>query len=296
MHRFPSFLALALLAGVSSNALAQNFDTVTVKSVPLATGVYEITGSGGNIGLFVGKDAVFVIDDQFAPLSPKILAAIKAITPQPVKFVVNTHWHPDHTGGNENLANTGAIIIAHENVRKRLSTAQFIEALNSRTTAQPPAALPLVTFTETVTFHINDDSVVVTHMPPGHTDGDAIIFFTKANVIHAGDDFNNTSPPFADLSSGGSINGFITAADRILAMSNAQTKIIPGHGPMADRARVQAYRDMIIALKAKMATELKAKKTLEQVLADSITKPYAKEWPASHERFVRLLYQEMTRK
>jgi glyoxylase-like metal-dependent hydrolase (beta-lactamase superfamily II) len=295
-HRLTWFVcALCAVAAVPLRAQV-NYDTVQVRSTPLAPGVYELTGSGGNIGLFVGNDAVFVIDDQFAPLTPKILAAIAAITPRPVRFVVNTHWHFDHTGGNENLGNIGAVIFAHENVRKRMSTDQFIEALNRQQPASPPGALPLVTFAEGVTFHINGDSVVVTHIPPGHTDGDAIIHFTRANVIHGGDDFNNAGLPFVDLSSGGSINGIITAAEKIVALSNAQTKIIPGHGAVADRARVQAYHDVLVALKAKMAAEVKAKKTLEQVLADSISKPYLKEWPAGHDRFVRLLYQEMTRK
>jgi len=286
-----------LWCAVASAAQGQtNYDTVQVRSVPLATGIYEIIGAGGNIGLAVGNDAVFVIDDQFAPLTPKILAAIAAITPKPVRFVVNTHWHFDHTGGNENMGKTGAVIFAHENVRKRMSAGQFIEALNTTQPASPPDALPIVTFTDGLTFHINGDSVIVVHMPPGHTDGDAVIFFTKANVIHGGDDFNNAGLPFVDLSSGGSIDGIITAAEKIVAMSNAQTKIIPGHGAVADRARVQAYHDVLVALKKKMAAEVKAKKTLEQVLADSVSKPYAKDWPAGHDRFVKLLYQEMTKK
>jgi len=299
MRRAYFLSVAALVIGVSVNAPAQqNFDTVQVKTVPIATGLYELIAAPniGNIGLSVGDDAVFVIDDQFAPLTPKILAAIKAITPKPVRFVVNTHWHPDHTGGNENLANTGAVIFAQENVRKRLSSDQFIEALNSHTTAQPPAALPLVTFSTGLTFHINGDSVVVTYVPNAHTDGDAVIFFTKANVLHTGDAFVSDRMPFADLSSGGSIKGFIAGSEKLLAMINAQTKIIPGHGPVTDRTKLQTFRAMLLAMQTKMATEVKAKKTIEQVLADSITKAYEKEFPLNHERFVRLLFQEMTRK
>src|SRR6185503_15539741 len=214
----------------------------------------------------------------------------------PVRFVVNTHWHMDHVGGNETLGQEGALIYAHENVRRRMSVEGFIEALNSRVAASPKVALPVVTFTDAVTFHINGDSVRVLHVPPAHTDGDAIIHFTKANVIHMGDTFHNAGLPFVDLSSGGSIQGFITAADKVLAMSNAETKIIPGHGPLADRARLKAWRDAVAALVTKMQAELRAKKTIEQVLADSITKAYAKDWPGGHERFVRLLYQELTKR
>jgi glyoxylase-like metal-dependent hydrolase (beta-lactamase superfamily II) len=291
-------VATALVA-VASSAVAQpqqNFDTVQIRSTLLNRGVYMLTGAGGNIGVAVGDDAVFVIDDQYAPLTPKILAAIKEITPKPVRFLVNTHWHYDHTGGNENLGNMGVVIVAHENVRKRLSSDGFIEALNTRTTPSPAIALPIVTFAEGVTFHINGDSVIVTHVPPAHTDGDAIIFFTKANVIHTGDIFHNAGMPFVDLSSGGSVHGIIGAADKVLAMSDAQTKIIPGHGPLADRARLKAWRDAVAGLVTKMQAEMRAKKTVEQVLADSITRAYAKEWPAGHERFVRLLYQELSKK
>jgi len=273
-----------------------NLDTVQVRSSLLSRNVYMLTGSGGNIGLAVGDDAVFVIDDQFALLTPKILAAIGAITKKPVRFVVNTHWHFDHTGGNENMGKAGAILIAHENVRKRMSTEQFIEALNRREAPSPAAALPLITFTDGVTFHINGDSLLVTHVPPAHTDGDAIVYFVKANVIHCGDTFVSGGLPFVDLSSGGSINGIIAAADHVYAMANDQTKIIPGHGPLADRARLKAWRDMLVLLRDQMKTEIAAGKTVDQVLAANITAPYAKDFPTGHERFVRLLYQELSRR
>jgi glyoxylase-like metal-dependent hydrolase (beta-lactamase superfamily II) len=290
------FVAAAFAVTVPGLVQAQvNYDTVQVRSQPLGQGLYMLQGSGGNIGLAVGDDAVFVVDDQFAPLTPKILAAIAAVTPKPVRFVVNTHWHFDHTGGNENLGKAGALIVAHDNVRRRMSTEQFIEALNRREPASPPGALPVVTFAEGLTFHINGDSVVVAHVPPAHTDGDAVVFFTKANVVHTGDLFVSAGLPFVDRSSGGSIHGIIGAADRVLAVANAQTKIIPGHGPLADRARLQAFRDMLVALRDRMAAEVKAGKTLEQVVAANITAAYARDWPGGHERFVRLLYQELSR-
>jgi cyclase len=290
-------IGAVLFAVTSAAAQAQvNYDTVQVRTQQLANGVYMLVGSGGNIGLAVGDEAVFVVDDQFAPLTPKILAAIAAVTPKPVRFVVNTHWHFDHTGGNENMGKAGALVVAHENVRRRMTTGQFIEALNRTEPPSAPGALPVVTFTAGVTFHINGDSIVVTHVPPAHTDGDAIVHFTKANVVHMGDLFVSAGLPFVDRSSGGSVHGVIGAAEQALAMSNATTKIIPGHGPLADRARLQAYRDMLVALRDRMRQEIAAGKTADQVIALDITAPYRKEWPGGHERFVRTLHRELSQR
>ena len=286
----------ALMTTAFPCAAQTNFDTVQVRTIPITTNVYMLQGAGGNIGVSVGSDAVFVIDDQFAPLTKKILAAIAELTPNPVRFVVNTHWHSDHTGGNENLGQAGAIIYAHENVRRRMTAGQFIEALNSRVEPAPPGALPVVTFKDAVTFHINGDSVTTVHVAPAHTDGDVIIHFTKANVIHMGDTFHNAGLPFVDLSSGGSIHGIIAAADKVLAMSNAQTRIIPGHGPLADRARLKLYRDMVVALRDRVRTLISTGKTADQVVELNIGAPYAKDFPGGHERFVRLAHQELSKK
>jgi cyclase len=295
MFRRLTFLCSVTLALAASSAQAQvNYDTVQVRSIQLARGVYMLTGSGGNMGISVGDDAAFLVDDQFAPLTPKILAAIAAITPKPVRFVVNTHWHFDHSGGNENLGKTGALLIAHDNVRRRMSTGLFIKALNNQQPPAPKGALPMVTFTETVTFHINGDSLVATHVPPAHTDGDAVVRFIKANVIHMGDVFHNAGLPFVDRSSGGSIDGVIATADMVLGMSDAQTKIIPGHGPLADRARLKAWRDALFSLREQMRAEIIAGKTVDQVLAANMSAAYAKEWPGGHERFIRTLYEELS--
>ena len=290
------FVLLALSLVAAPLSAQAGLDTVQVRTTPITRNVYMLTGAGGNIGLAVGDDAVFLVDDQFAPLTPKILAAIATVTNKPIRFVVNTHWHFDHTGGNENMGKAGALVVAHENVRKRMSTEQFIQALNRREPPAPRGALPVVTFTDGVTFHINDDSLVVTHMPPAHTDGDAIVYFAKANVLHTGDTFLSAGLPFVDLSSGGSIHGIITTAERVYAMSNDQTKIIPGHGPIADRARVKAFRDMLVVLRDRMKAEVLAGKTVDQVLAANVSAAYAKEWPNGHERFIRLLYQETSRR
>jgi len=289
---------LGLVAGLLLAAVpclqAQNFDTIQVRAVPVAGSVHMLVGAGGNIGVVVGSDAVFVVDDQFAPLSPKILAAIRSITADPVRFVVNTHWHFDHTGGNENMQQAGALIFAHENVRRRMSTGQFIEALKRQEPASPHNALPVVTFTDTLSFHLNGDSIVVFHVAPAHTDGDAVVMFTKANVVHTGDVFVSAGFPFVDLSSGGTIDGIIAATERIMVATNAQTKIIPGHGPLADRARVKAYHDMLYVLRERMGRELAARHTIEQVLASKITADYDAEWPANRERFLRILHQELS--
>ena len=290
-----ALVAASLLLAASLEAQV-NYDTVQIRATELAKGVHVLFGSGGNIGVSVGDDAVFIIDDQFAPLTPKILAAIRALTDKPVSFVLNTHWHFDHTGGNENFGKAGALIVAHDNVRKRMSTEQFMAAMNRRDPPSPKAALPVVTFSEGVTFHINGDSVVVTHVAPAHTDGDAIVHFQKANVVHMGDVFNNTGLPFIDLSSGGSVHGVIAAADKVYAMTNAQTRIVPGHGQVTDRNRLKAWRDAVVAVRTRVEAEVRARKTIEQVLALKLTAPYEKEWPGGHERFVRAVYEELSRK
>ena len=293
-------LAIALIAFATSlptSLHAQaNYDTVQVRSAALGGGVHVLFGAGGNIGVSVGDDAVFVIDDQFAPLTPKILAAIRALSDKPVKFVVNTHWHFDHTGGNENMGKAGALIVAHDNVRKRMSTEQFMAALNRREPPSPRAALPVVTFNDGVTFHINGDSVAATHVAPAHTDGDAVVHFLKANVVHMGDVFNNAGFPFVDLSSGGSVHGVIAAADKVYATTNEATKIIPGHGQVTDRARLKQWRDAIAAVRDGVQREVRAGRSVDQVLALKLTAPYEKEWAGGHERFVRSLFEELSRR
>ncbi len=291
--RFAVVVALGVPAILPAQA---GLDTVQIRTQTLATGVYALFGSGGNIGLAVGEDAVFVIDDQFAPLTPKILAAIAALTPKPVKFVVNTHWHFDHTGGNENLGKAGALIVAHDNVRKRMSTDQFIEAINRREPAAPKDALPVVTFADAVTFHVNGDDIAVTHVPAAHTDGDALVYFTKANVLHMGDVFNMAGLPFVDRSSGGSIHGVIGAAERVLGFVNAGTKFVPGHGRVVGRTELEAWHRMLVSLRDQVKAQIAAGKTVEQVLAAKLTESYAKDWPGGHERFIRVAYQELSGK
>ena len=255
--------ALALSVG----ALAQDFSKVEIRTTKLADNVYMLAGAGGNIGLGVGEDAVFVIDDQFAPLTEKISAAIAQITPKPVKFILNTHWHGDHTGGNENFAKKGTLIVAHENVRKRLSTEQFIEAFGKPTPPSPAAALPVVTFDNAVSFYINGEEIRAIHVPNAHTDGDAIVHFLKSDVIHMGDVEWNGIYPFIDTDSGGSVEGVIAACDKILAIATDKTKIIPGHGPLSTRQELKAYRDMLGVISSRVRALVAQGKKVEDIVA-----------------------------
>ena len=291
-----TLVAVALFGLASSLAAQTNYDTVQVKAVQLSPGLHVLFGAGGNIGLSTGPDGTFIIDDQFAPLTPKIVAAIKLITDMPVRFIVNTHWHGDHTGGNENFGNSGAVIVAHENVRKRMSSEQFIAAMSSRVPAAPHVALPVVTFSDAVTLHLNGDSISVTHVRPAHTDGDAIVHFLKANVVHMGDVFNNTGLPFIDRSSGGNSAGIIAAADLVYGMTNAQTRVVPGHGQITDRARLKAWRDAVSTVRERVAREVLAGKTIDAVLALKLSAEYEKEWPGGHERFIRAVYDELSKR
>jgi glyoxylase-like metal-dependent hydrolase (beta-lactamase superfamily II) len=270
--------AAVCLAAAPVLAQQQDFSKVEVKSQKVAEGVYMLTGAGGNIGLSVGKDGTYVIDDQYAPLTEKILGAIREITPSPVRFVVNTHWHGDHTGGNENLGKAGALLVAHENVRLRMSKEHFMAAMNRKIPPSPEAALPVVTFTEAVTFHWNGDEIRVHHVPPAHTDGDSIIHFVRADVVHMGDVFFNGGYPFIDVSSGGRIDGYIAAADRVLAGTTDKTRIIPGHGPLATKADLQAFRDMLKMQRDRIA-KLKAEgKSRDEVIAAKPTADHDAKW------------------
>lgn len=299
MKMFPSGLLCAVAFAIQPAFAQQDFSKIEIKTEKLAETVYMMIGAGGNLGLSVGEDAVFVIDDQFAPLTPKIQAAIAAITPQPVKFVLNTHWHFDHVGGNENLGKAGALIFAHENVRKRMSTEQFIEFLGMKTKPDPKPALPVVTFTRDVSFHINGDEVRAFHVPRAHTDGDTVIHFARNDVIHMGDAFFNKIYPFIDTSSGGTVEGVITAADRVLKLSGDKTKIIPGHGPLATAADLKAYRDMLAKVSANIQAQIKAGKKLDQVVASKPTAEFDDVWGKGFltpEKFVAMLYGNLTRK
>jgi glyoxylase-like metal-dependent hydrolase (beta-lactamase superfamily II) len=263
-------LPILSLWTLGSSAAAQPADPakVEIKVQRLGPSVAMLIGEGGNIGVSFGDDGVFLIDDQLANLSAKVRAAVATLSPKPIRFVFNTHWHGDHTGGNEALAGQGAIIVAHDNVRRRLSTEQFNAFKQKMIPPAPGKALPMITFDDELSFFLNGDELRVLHVERAHTDGDAIVFFKKANVVHMGDTlFNIGGYPFIDVRSGGTIGGYVTAADRVLALVDDHTQIIPGHGPVADRKTLVIWRDMLAMLRDRIAKLKAAHKTLAEAKA-----------------------------
>jgi len=262
-------LACLLWAGMAGAAFAQqDFSQVEIEVIPVADGVHMLVGRGGNIGVSTGEDGVIVIDDQFAPLHGKIVKAIASIRPDPIRFVLNTHWHGDHVGGNEALSGLGAIVVAHDNVRERMSSEQFNALFDRRTPPSPEAALPVVTFGADVTLHLNGEEIHVFHVPKAHTDGDVLVHFRKADVLHTGDVFFASGYPFIDRSSGGSINGLIVAVDRALDIAGPRTRIIPGHGPLSDEPGLTAYRGMLASVRDRVKAAMAGGKSLEALVAE----------------------------
>ncbi|MFA0810973.1 MBL fold metallo-hydrolase [Microbulbifer epialgicus] len=268
-------IATLVASLLTTPVLAEDrFSKVEIISEPVAGNVYMLKGAGGNIAVLVGEDGTFMVDDQYAPLTAKIQKAVTGLTDKPLRFVINTHWHGDHTGGNENLGKSGVLIVAHENVRERVSTEQFIEAFKRKVEPSPPEALPVITFSDATTFHWNGDKVRVQHVGSAHTDGDAIVHFAKADVIHMGDIYFNGTYPFIDLSSGGSVDGMIEAMDTALALSGKETKIIPGHGPLSTPAEMKVQRDMLATLRDRILKLINTGKNREQVIATKPTKDF----------------------
>lgn len=259
-------------------AQGQDYSKVEITAQDLGGGVHVLVGAGGNMGVSAGDDGVFLIDDQFAPLTDKINAAIAKISDQKVKFLINTHWHFDHTGGNENFGGQGAIIVAHDNVRKLMSEDQFIDFFKAKVPAAKKQGLPVITFNDTTTFHLNGDTIVVTHLPPGHTNGDSIVHFQKANILHTGDLFFNGIYPFIDVQHGGTINGVITDADEILKRVDANTQIIPGHGPMSNREGLVAFKNMLIVVRDNVKALIDQGHSKEQVIAVKPTAALDGQW------------------
>jgi glyoxylase-like metal-dependent hydrolase (beta-lactamase superfamily II) len=296
---FSPILAVFAVAALAGPALAQqDFSKVEIQTEKLSDTVYMMTGSGGNLGVSAGEDGVFLIDDQFAPLTPKIQAAIAKLSAKPVRFVLNTHWHFDHTGGNENLGKAGAVIVAQENVRKRLSTDGFIAFFGMKTKAEPKIALPVVTFARDVSFQLNGEEIRAFHVPRAHTDGDTVVHFPKSDVIHAGDTFFNKLYPFIDTSSGGSVAGVLSTVDRVLKMAGNKTKIIPGHGPLATKADLQAYREMLATVAGHVASQIKQGRKLEEVVASKPSAQYDEVWGKGFlapDQFVQTLYGNLKR-
>jgi glyoxylase-like metal-dependent hydrolase (beta-lactamase superfamily II) len=228
--------------------------------------VYYIEGRGGNIGLFVGDDGVFLVDDQFAPLTDKIVAAIRPLSDRPIRFLVNTHLHPDHTGGNENFGKMGALVFGHDNVRRQMQISAY--------TQEPP----LVTYSQDVSFHINGETVHVFKTPDAHTNGDSYIFFKGSNVIHAGDVYRTTSYPYIDTNNGGSYLGTIKALELLVDVADGDTKIIPGHGVISNAEEVQGFLDMLLVIRDRVRASIDEGMSLEEAQAAGLTKEYDERW------------------
>lgn len=287
-------LSLLILFITISSYAQQN--EVKIIPIKITENIYMLKGQGGNIGLFIGEDGVFMIDDQFAPLSSKILAAIKDITNKPIKYLVNSHWHGDHTGGNENFQKEGALILAHENVRKRMSLPKIVRGKTKK--ALPKEALPVISFSDNIMLHINNEDVLVSHVHNAHTDGDAIIYFTSSNVIHMGDTYFQGKFPYIDLSSGGNINGVISAAEKVILLSDNETKIIPGHGNISNKKELIAFKNMLVELRTNIQSEIDNKKPLEEVvLNEALTSNYSSYsgW-INEEKIITAIYKSLLKK
>jgi cyclase len=262
-------------------AQQQDFTQVQIKTHAVAGSVYYLEGQGGNIGLSVGDDGVVMIDDQFAPLTDKILAAIHALSDGDIRFLINTHVHPDHTGGNANFGKMGIVILARDAVRVRLMA------------NQPKEALPILTFSDQITIHLNGEDVRVIPVAPAHTDGDSFIYFTGSDVIHCGDVFRTTGFPYIDQGNGGTLQGTIDALGVLIGLSGPNTKIVPGHGVVSSRADVTEFRDMVLDVKAKVGAMVARGMTYDQVAAANPTGPYRTKWTDDPDRFLRAVYSEL---
>jgi len=294
-------LGVAAVAASASGGQQQDFSKVQIKVTKVSGNIYMLEGAGGNIAASIGDDGIVIVDDQFAPLADKIQAALKSlgITDKPVRFVINTHYHGDHTGGNVPFSSAGSTVIAQDNVRKRLEsggTAGNGGSIKMENKPAEKAALPIITFEHDVTVHLNGEDIRALHFPSGHTDGDSIIFFPKNNVVHMGDDFVRYGFPFIDVASGGSVQGMISAMEKASAQLPADVKVIPGHGALSNLEDVREFTKMLRETTAVVQKALDAHKTLEQMKQEKILDPW-KKWSGDFvntDAFIETLYNSLT--
>lgn len=294
-------LASALFLAKAARAQEQDFSKVQIKVTKVSGNIYMLEGAGGNIAASVGEDGIVIVDDQYAPLADKIQAALKdlKITDKPVRFVINTHYHGDHTGGNAPFATAGSTVIAQDNVRKRLETGGTAGnggSLKMEMKPAPKEALPVITFDHDVTVHLNGEDIRALHFPAGHTDGDAVIFFPKNNVVHMGDDFVRYGFPFIDVASGGSVQGMIAAMEKVSAELPADVKVIPGHGALSNLDDVRAFVKMLKETSAAVQKAIDEHKTVDQMKQEKILAPWSK-WSGDFidsDKFIETLYNSLT--
>jgi cyclase len=292
-----TLFALLTIFVLFPTASAQaDFSKVEIKATKINGNVYMLEGAGGNIGVSVGSDGILIVDDEFAPLADKIKAALKTLGEGKLKFILNTHWHGDHTGGNVKFG-PEAPIIAQTNVRKRLSTEQKSEFFKSTTPASPKEAMPVITFDESLSVHFNGEEIRVIHFPQGHTDGDSVIFFTGSNVVHMGDDFFSGRFPFVDLESGGSVQGLTKNVGEILGKLPAGVKLIPGHGPISTADDLKAYHRMLVETTEIVRKKIAAQKTLGQIKTEGLPDEW-KSWGAGFiktDMWLELVYRSLSK-
>ena len=287
---------VSLLFAISVNAQT-DFSKVEIKSTKVNGNVYMLEGSGGNIGVSVGPDGILIVDDQFAPLADKIRAALKGLGDGKLRFILNTHWHGDHTGGNV-VFGPEAPIIAHDNVRKRLATEQKSELFKRTTPASPKEALPVITFDQALSVHFNGEEIRAIHFPHGHTDGDSVIFFTTSNVVHLGDDFFAGRFPFVDLESGGSVEGLIKNIGELVTKIPPTAKLIPGHGPLSTLDDLKSYHRMLVQTTDIVRQKITGGKTLEQIKSEGLPDEW-KPWGTGFiktDLWIETIYKSLTAK
>jgi glyoxylase-like metal-dependent hydrolase (beta-lactamase superfamily II) len=291
MHKSAIILCL-LLSGAVGTAQAQNVEELEIRAESISDSIFVLFGDGGNVGVLIGEDGTLIVDDQFAPVTDKLVAAIADKTDRPVQFVINTHWHLDHTDGNENFGGAGAILVSQKNSRIRMETEQFIELFDIRQAGYIKAGLPKITFEESLQFHINGETIDVFYPGRAHTNGDAIVYFRDSNVVHTGDVFVRYGLPFIDQPNGGSITGLIDAVDKIAEITDDETILIPGHGPLSNRRDLLDYREMLVTIRDSIGKLIMENRTFEYILG---TNP-AGDYPVgsvSAEAFVRLVYDNL---
>ncbi len=284
---------IALIGFIPLVSGAQDFDAVEIKTTKLSDSIYMLEGSGGNIGVCIGEDGTFIVDDQFAPLTKKITVAIGNLPPKPVQFVVNTHWHFDHTDGNENFGKAGAFIVSHENSRERMANDQLIALFGREMKAYPQEALPKITFRKSMSFHYNGETINIFHVGRAHTDGDAIVHFVESNVLHMGDVFVRYVFPFIDEPNGGNVNGLIRTLDKAADLADGETQIIPGHGPLSTKQDLLDFRQMLTKIRDRVKVKVREGKTLEEIIASDPTRGYKATGSVTKDAFVKIVYDSL---